>query len=156
LSSGFIASEYKRLGGFLMKYLTTLFLTSLFLLTLAAQPMLAKDDYPLTIKVQSTKNIESEHGSFHLAKVGGNMGAAWSHNVAEHVIAVASDGNTYELVPQNKKDMLLPGSFQAKIERRDMKVCEPKDNGKCRDVKFKIVAAEPTANGATETKTDPK
>ena len=34
-----------------------------------------------------------------------------------------------------------------------MKVCEPKDNGKCRDVKFKIVAAEPTADA--ETKTDP-
>jgi hypothetical protein len=29
--------------------------------------------------------------------------------------------------------------------KRDMKVCEPKDNGNCRDVKFKIVAAEPTA-----------
>lgn len=135
-----------------MKY-PTLLLTILFLLTLATQPMLAKDDYPLTIKVQSTKNITSEHGSFHLAKVAGNMGAAWSHDVSEHVFAVGSDGNTYELVPENKKDMLLPGTFQAKIERRDMKVCEPKDNGKCRDVKFKIVAAEPTADA--ETKTDP-
>ena len=27
--------------------------------------------------------------------------------------------------------MLLPGTFQAKIEKRDMKVCEPKDNGNC-------------------------
>jgi hypothetical protein len=136
-----------------MKYLTTLFLTSLFLLILAI-PTLAKDNYPLTIKVQSTKDIESEHGSFHLAKVAGNMGAAWSHNVAEHAFAVGSDGNTYELVPWDKRDMLLPGSFQAKIEKRDMKVCEPKDNGKCRDVKFRIVAAEPTANAATEATTD--
>ena len=39
-----------------MKY-PTLLLTILFLLTLATQPMFAKDDYPLTIKVQSTKNI---------------------------------------------------------------------------------------------------
>jgi hypothetical protein len=144
-------------GGFAMKNLTALLLTGPFLLTLAAQPMLAKDDYPLTIKVQSTKNVENQHGTFHLAKVAGNMGAAWSHDVSEHVIAVASDGNTYELVPQNKKDMLLPGSFQAKIEKRDMKVCEPKDNGKCRDVKFTIVEAEPTANdSATEAKTDTK
>jgi hypothetical protein len=135
-----------------MKY-PTLLLTALFLLTLATQPMLAKDDYPLTIKVQNTKNVQNQYGSFHLSKVAGNMGAAWSHDVSEHVIAVSSDGNTYELVPDNKKDMLLPGTFQAKIERRDMKVCEPKDNGKCRDVKFKIVAAEPTADA--ETKADP-
>jgi len=131
------------------------YVVSLFLLTLAVQPMLAKDNYPLTIKVQSTKNVENEHGSFHLAKVAGNMGAAWSHDVAEHAIAVASDGNTYELVPEDKRDMLLPGTFQAKIEKRDMKVCEPKDNGKCRDVKFHIVSAEPTATADAETKVDP-
>jgi hypothetical protein len=41
-------------------------------------------------------------------------------------MAEASDGNTYDLVPENPKDMLLPGTFQAKIEKRDMKVCEPK------------------------------
>lgn len=94
----------------------------------------------MNIKVLSTKNIENKHGSFRLA----GTRAAWGHGVAEHVIAEASDGNTYELVPENPKDMLLPGSFEAKIEKRDMKVCEPKDNGNCRDVKFKIVAAEPT------------
>jgi hypothetical protein len=132
----------------IMKYLV-----GLFLLAFAVQPMLAKDNYPLTIKVQSTKNVESEHGSFHLAKVGGNMGAGWSHNVSEHALAVSSDGNTYELVPEDKRDMLLPGTFQAKIEKRDMKVCEPKDNGKCRDVKFHIVSAEPTVDA--ETKVDP-
>ena len=42
--------------------------------------------------------------------------------------------------------MLLPGTYQAKIEKRDMKVCEPKDNGNCREVKFNIVAAVPTVN----------
>ena len=105
-------------------------LIGLLLLTFTVQPMLAKDNYPLTIKVLKTQNIENKNGSFSFAKVGGNMGAGWSHKVAEHVMAVGSDGNTYELVPQNRKDMLLPGTFQAKIEKRDMKVCEPKDNGK--------------------------
>jgi hypothetical protein len=71
--------------------------------------------------------------------------------VAEHVFVEASDGNSYELVPQNAKDMLLPGTFQAKIEKRDMKVCEPKDNGNCREVQFKIVAAVPTVKAAEST-----
>jgi hypothetical protein len=108
------------------------------------QPMLAKDNYPLTIKVLKTQNVENKHGTFTFAKLGGNAAAGWSHGGAEHVMAEASDGNTYELVPDNPKDMLLPGTFQAKIEKRDVKVCEPKDNGKCRDVKFKVVSAEPT------------
>jgi len=109
-------------------------------------PMFAKDNYPLSIKVLKTQNVQNQHGSFHFA----NGVAGWSHGVAEHVMAEASDGNTYELVPDNPKDMLLPGTFQAKIEKRDMKVCEPKDNGNCRDVKFKVVAAEPTAAATAE------
>src|ERR1035438_1951381 len=114
-------------------------LIGLLLLTFAVQPMLAKDNYPLTIKVLKTQNIENKNGSFSLAKLGGDMRAGWSHKVTEHVMAEGSDGNSYELVPQNPKDMLLPGKFQAKIEKRDMKVCEPKDNGNCREVKFEIV-----------------
>jgi len=125
-------------------------LLGLLLLTFTVQPMLAKDNYPLSIKVLKTQNIENKNGSFSFAKFGGSMGAGWSHKVAEHVMAEASDGNTYELVPDNPKDMLLPGTFQAKIEKRDMKVCEPKDYGKCRDVKFKVVGAEPTAAATAE------
>jgi len=114
----------------------------------AVQPMSAKESWPLTVKVLSTQNVEDPHGSFHFVKVFGDASAAWSHRVAEHVFVEASDGNSYELVPQNPKDMLLPGTFQAKIEKRDMKVCEPKDKGNCREVKFKIVAAVPTMKGA--------
>ena len=125
-------------------------LLGLLLLTFTVQPMFAKDNYPLSIKVLKTQNIENKNGSFSFAKFGGNMGAGWSHKEAEHIMAEASDGNTYELVPDNPKDMLLPGTFQAKIEKRDMKVCEPKDNGKCRDVKFKVVGAEPTAAATAE------
>jgi hypothetical protein len=125
-------------------------LLGLLLLTFTVQPMLAKDKYPLTVKVLKTQNIENKNGNFSFAKFGGTMGAGWSHKVAEHVMVEASDGNTYELVPDNPKDMLLPGTFQAKIEKRDMKVCEPKDNGNCRDVKFKVVAAEPTAAATAE------
>jgi hypothetical protein len=119
----------------------------LLLLTLSVQPILAKEDWPLSVKVLSTKNIENEHGSFRMSWGGGSGGAGWSHRVAEHAFVEASDGNSYELVPNNPKDMLLPGTFQAKIEKRDMKVCEPKDNGNCREVKFKIVAAVPTVKG---------
>ena len=119
-------------------------LIGLLLLTFTVQPMLAKDNYPLTIKVLKTQNVENKNGTFSFAKFGGTAGAGWSHKVTEHVMAEGSDGNTYELVPENPKDMLLPGTFQAKIEKRDMKVCEPKDNGKCRDVKFRVVAAQPT------------
>jgi diacylglycerol kinase family enzyme len=111
---------------------------------LVSHPMLAKENWPLTVKVLNTKNIENEHGSFSLAWGGGSGAAGWRHRIAEHAFVEASDGNSYELVPNNPKDMLLPGTYQAKIEKRDMKVCEPKDNGNCREVKFKIVAAVPT------------
>lgn len=137
-------------------------IVGLLLLTLAAQPMLAKDDWPLTIKVLSTKNIEDPHGSFHLSWFSSSAGwaqsggrAGWSHRVAEHDFVEADNGNSYELQPKNPKDMLLPGTYQAKIEKRDVKVCEPKDNGKCREVKFWVVEAVPTAQTPAVTpKTD--
>jgi hypothetical protein len=109
-------------------------LVGLLLLMFTAQLMLAKDDYPLTIKVLSAQ----KNGASTPAKSGGNTDADSS------VMAEASDGNTYELAPENPKDMLLPGIFQAKIEKVGIKVCEPKDKGKCRELKFKIVAAQQT------------
>jgi hypothetical protein len=117
----------------------------LLLLTFAVQPLLAKENWPLTVTVLSTKNIEDEHGSFHLSWGGGSGGSSWSHRVHEDDFVEASDGNSYDLQPKNPKDMLLPGTYKAKIEKRDMKVCEPKDNGNCREVKFWIVGAVPTA-----------
>lgn len=116
----------------------------LFFLMFSFQPMQAEDVWPLTIRVLNTKNIANEHGSFHIGWGGGSGAGSWAHRIAEHVFVEANDGNSYELVPNKNKDMLLPGTFKAKIEKRGMKVCEPKDNGKCREVKFVIVAAEPT------------
>jgi hypothetical protein len=121
-------------------------LVGLFLLMFTAQLMLAKDDYPLTINVLSAQKVENKNGASTTAnaKSGANTGADSSDKVAEHVMAEASDGNTYELAPENPKDILLPGVFQAKIEKVGIKVCEPKDKGKCREVKFKIVTAQQT------------
>jgi hypothetical protein len=119
-------------------------LVGLLLLMFTAQLMLAKDDYPLTINVLSAQKVENKNGASTAAKSGGNTGADSSDKVAEHVLAEASDGNTYELAPENPKDILLPGVFQAKIEKVGIKVCEPKDKGKCREVKFKIVTAQQT------------
>ena len=123
----------------------------LLLLTFSIQSMQARENWPLTVKVLSTKNIENEHGTFHLSWSGSNGGAGWVHRVAEHAFVEASDAISYELVPNNKKDMLLPGTYQAKIEKRDMKICEPKGNGNCREVKFLIVAAVPTVNAGDAT-----
>ena len=119
-------------------------LLGLLVLMFIVETALAKENYPLTIKVVKTQNVENKNGTFSFAKIGGTAGAGWSHKVTEHVMAEGSDGNSYELVPKNPKDMLLPGTFQARIEKRDLKVCVPKDNGKCQDVKFTVVAAEPT------------
>lgn len=123
----------------------------LLLLTLTVQPMLAKENWPLTVKVLSTKNIEDPHGTFHLSWFSSNAGwsqssggAGWSHRIAEHAFIEADNGNSYELQPKNPKDMLLPGTFKAKIEKRDMEICEPKNNGDCREVKFWVVAAATT------------
>lgn len=132
----------------------------LLLLLLGAQPMLAKENWPLTVKVLSTKNIEDPHGTFHLSWFSSNAGwsqssggAGWSHRVAEHAFIEADNGNSYELQPKNPKDMLLPGSYKAKIEKRDMEICESKDNGKCREVKFFVVAAATTVTEDSKTKT---
>jgi len=121
------------------------------LLIILVQPSLAKENWPLTVKVLSTKNVEDPHGTFHLsfssssAGFGGTSGhAGWVHRVHEHVFVEADNGNSYELQPKNPKDMLLPGTYQAKIEKRDMMVCENKDNGNCRDVKFYVIEAVPT------------
>ncbi len=139
----------------------TLAFVVLLLLIFAVLPISAKENWPLTVKVLSTKNIEDPHGSFHLSWFGSSGknysqnsgGAGWAHRVAEHAFIEASDGNSYELQPKNPKDMLLPGDFKAKIEKRDMEICEPKGNGNCREVKFWIVAAAPTVKEAPPTPT---
>ena len=79
-------------------------LIGLLALMFTVQPMLAKDDHPLTIKVLSTHHVEK--GTFTLAKFSNNTGG--SDKVAQHLMAEGSDGNIYELVPENPKDMLLP------------------------------------------------
>ena len=129
----------------------TWIMAGLLLLMLSARSAPAKEDWPLNIKVLNTKNIESEHGSFRMSWGGGSGGAGWAHRVAEHAFVEASDGNSYELTPDNPKDMLLPGTFRTKIEKRDIRVCEPKDNGNCREVKFKIVAAVTTVKAGDPT-----
>jgi hypothetical protein len=119
---------------------------ALLVLVFSIQPMLANENWPLTVKVLSTKNIEDPHGSFHLSWGGGGGGSSWTHRVHEDAFVEADDGNSYDLTPKNPKDMLLPGTYKAKIEKRDMKICELKDNGKCREVKFWITGAVPTVN----------
>jgi hypothetical protein len=118
------------------------------LCSFSVQRLLANENWPLTVKVLSTKNIEDEHGSFHLSWGGGSGGSSWTHRVNEHAFVEASDGNSYELQPKNPKDILLPGTYRAKIEKRDMKVCEPRDKGNCREVKFWIVEAVPSVQAA--------
>ncbi len=118
-------------------------LIGLLLLTFTVQLMVAKDDYSLTIKVRSTQSVEN-NGAFTPAKFDSDGAVVRSGKVAQHLTAEGSDGNTYELVSDNPNDRLAPGTFQAKLDKRGLKVCEPKDNGKCQDVRFKIVASKPT------------
>ena len=124
---------------------------ALLLLSCAVQPVLAKETWPLTVRVMSTKNIEDPNGSFHMSWFGNNAGllansggAGWSHRIAEHAFIEASDGNSYELQPKNAKDLLIAGTYKAKLERRDLEICEPKGNGSCRGVKFWVVASATT------------
>jgi len=124
----------------------------LLVFAIAVFPAFAKENWPLTVKVLSTESIEDPHGSFHLSWFGSSGknysqnsgGAGWSHRIAEHAFIESSDGNSYELQPKNPKDMLIAGTYKAKLERRDLEICEPKDNGNCRDVKFWVVASATT------------
>jgi hypothetical protein len=111
----------------------------------------AKENWRLSVTVLSTQNIEDPHGTFHLSWFSSNAGwsqssggAGWAHRITEHAFIEADNGNSYELQPKNPKDILLPGAYKAKIEKRDMEICEPKDNGNCREVKFFVIAATTT------------
>lgn len=57
------------------------------------------------------------------------------------ITAKDQTGITFLLSPENRKDMLLPGIYQARIARRRILVCVTKDNGKCRDLKFHVLSA---------------
>src|ERR1035437_3029229 len=125
------------------KYTLAVILLAIYFL-LVDHPMVANENWPLTVKVLNTKSIEDPHGSFHLSWGSFGGGSSWTHRVHEDAFVEADNGNSYDLTPKNPKDMLLPGTYKAKIEKRDMNVCVPKDTGKCREVKFWITSAVPT------------
>jgi hypothetical protein len=133
---------------------------AIFLLLLAPLAT-AKDRYTLTITVLSTKNIESqfETGSSAAHGVGSFSGArsSYGHSVSRHVVAVGSDGNRYDLAPENPKDFLVPGEYPAYLTTRGMIVgapevcssgwgseipCSKQNPNKHRNVKFNVVGVE--------------
>lgn len=112
----------------------------------------AKKEYPLTIKVDEERNIENQHGSFHFGFAGSNGGGSYGHGVTKHVFAEGSDNNLYDLTPKDAKDFIVPGTYQARFDKREMIVLV---NG--REIKLFIVdvKAAPSAS-ASSTPTDAK
>jgi len=84
-----------------------------------------KDLYNMTITVLSTKNVESkyESGSSSASVFGaggaldGGARSSYGHAVAKHVFAISSDGNSYDLVPEDSRDFLAPGKYPAYLTK---------------------------------------
>jgi hypothetical protein len=130
-------------------------------LLLMAPPASAEDHYTLTITVTSTKNVESQYesGSSAARGVGNFSGArsSFGHSVTRHILAVGSDGNLYDLTPQDPKDFLIPGDYPAYLTTRGMVVggpqvcssgwgsevpCAKQNPKKHRKIKLNIVGVE--------------
>jgi hypothetical protein len=132
---------------------------------LLSAPALAKDHYTITITVLSTKNITSEYESGssrnrgYAFQTGSSSSghSSYGHVVSKHVLAIGSDGNSYDLSPQDPKDFLIPGRYPAYFTKRWMVVggpqvcssafhdeapCTISDPSKHRDIKFTIVEVE--------------
>lgn len=131
-------------------------------LLLVAPLATAKDRYTLTISVLSTKSVESQYesGSSGARGVGNFSGArsSYGHSVSRHIVAVGSDGNLYDLAPQDPKDFLVPGEYPAYLTTRGMVVgapavcssgwgnevpCSKQNPNKHRNMKLNIVGVEP-------------
>jgi len=62
---------------------TSLVSVALLLSMCGVQSMFAQENWPLTVKVLSTKSVEDPHGSFHLAKVFDNAsGKTWTLKIS--------------------------------------------------------------------------
>ena len=108
---------------------------------LAAGLAVAKDD-GLTATVLSAENVQSKYASWSFDRFGGGGG----HRVSKHVIVECSDGNTFDLVPKNQKDLILPGTYPARLEKRDLIIFLPKIKGKgYNEVKLNVVSVQPTS-----------
>jgi hypothetical protein len=126
-------------------------------LLLLAQLAAAKDTYTMTITVVSTKNVTSEYETERAAANSDNSRSWRGHTVNRHVVAVGSDGNVYDLTPQDPKDFLIPGKYPAYVTSRGMVVggpesctsffgnelpCSKPTSNKHRKIKFNIVSVE--------------
>lgn len=92
------------------------FLATFFLILAFAGTAVAKKTYSITLKVDEEKNIESQHSSFRFNRYRGVYG----HSVTTHIFATGSDGNAYDLVPKNRKDFVVPGTYDARFDKRNV------------------------------------
>jgi hypothetical protein len=102
-----------------MKKLT---IAALVLLTCFATQ--AGKSYPITLRVDEEKNIEDAHGHFHFGwhswTGGSSGGGAYGHGVTKHIFAEGSDHNAYDLVPKNRKDFIVPGTYSARFDKQNV------------------------------------
>jgi hypothetical protein len=151
-----------KMGGVKLKKLAVVLL-------LLSATVVAKDHYTITITVLSTKNITSEYengssrnggGAFQIGSIGSGTSSgrsSYGHAVSRHVLAVGSDGNSYDLSPQDARDFLIPGNYPAYFSSRGMVVggpqvcsspfhdeapCSKNDPSKHHNMKFAIVEVE--------------
>jgi hypothetical protein len=109
----------------------------------AAVSVVAKKEYPLTLTVEGGKNETAEHASASFRISGANSGGGWGHKVTKHVYAIGSDGNLYDLVPKDQRDLILPGSYPARLEKRDIVLSVPKPKSGTYEVKMIVVDVKP-------------
>jgi hypothetical protein len=99
-------------------------------------------DYPLALTVQEESNITSQHPTLHFGFAGGNGGGFFGNGVTKHVFATGSDNNAYDLVPQNRKDVVLPGTYQARFDGRLIHILVDKHELKMSIIEVKPLSAK--------------
>jgi hypothetical protein len=119
-----------------MRQMIAVFLVLFVLLFMGSAITKEKREYNLKIIVVSSKAIESKYRRSWI-KGGG-------HSVTADLIVTASDGNTYNLLAKHRKNVLMPGTYSAAREDKDIWVCKLKADGKCEEMKFRIAIVERT------------
>ena len=111
---------------------------TLFAFVMLSAVCYAKHSYPVTLTVVSEANVANKNISFSVVHLFRGLRGGLTHGVTTYVVATGTDGNAYELVPENKKVVVLPGEYSSRFDGKQMIILRDK-----KEVKMRIVDVKP-------------
>ena len=113
-------------------------LAGTFLALLFSAVCYAKHSYPITLTVFSESNQTNKNISFSVGSFFHSLSGGLAHGVTTYVLATGTDGNAYQMVPENRKVEVIPGAYPARFDGKEMIILRDKH-----EVKLKIVDVGP-------------